>query len=296
LPFAAPAPSPRGGGGSAASGDTSSSDSDSDSDEAKSDEKEKSDAKRKEAKRERKRKKSKDAKEGKEKFGVRNFERKATFGTKGKEASMGPPRTSRAQSIVGAKGNAAAAATPTTPGHAKRASTSNAPNPAAGKSLISRTNTLRSGGGRDDGGDDGGNFLNQVPIDKLRSMGMAQLNEIWAKYDSDGNGFLDRNELKQLAQDCVDRMITMMEEEIRRANPGISEKNLKKAIEREKMFVLPGKNAAESQREMVKMLVKKLDVNGDGEVTKSELFTQWNGFSKELFQMRSDGALECSIM
>ena len=47
---------------------------------------------------------------------------------------------------------------------------------------------------------------------------------------------------------------------------------------------------------MVKMLIRKLDVNGDGSVTKSELISQWNSFSADLFQLRTDGALDCSIM
>jgi hypothetical protein len=48
---------------------------------------------------------------------------------------------------------------------------------------------------------------------------------------------------------------------------------------------------------MVRRLVKKLDVNGDGNVTRAELMLQWNSFSSELFKTRgAEGALECSIM
>lgn len=34
------------------------------------------------------------------------------------------------------------------------------------------------------------------------------------------------------------------------------------------------------------MLVRKLDVNGDGSVSKPELYMQWNAFSSDLFKMR----------
>lgn len=44
------------------------------------------------------------------------------------------------------------------------------------------------------------------------------------------------------------------------------------------------------------MLVRTLDVNGDGDVSKAELMMQWNTFSKQIFTMRNEGALDCCVM
>jgi len=142
----------------------------------------------------------------------------------------------------------------------------------------------------------GSGVLNMVPLEKLKDLGTEQLNVIWAQYDMDGNGVLDRRELKLLANDCIARTLQAIEDELRRTNPGISEKALKEAIERERIFALPGKKKEDTHKEMVKMLVRRLDVNGDGEVTKAELMMQWNSFSASLFQVRQQEALDCCIM
>lgn len=145
--------------------------------------------------------------------------------------------------------------------------------------------------------------IHSIPVEKLRALGGAQLEVVWSEYDRDGNGVLDRKELALLAGDCIARTLAMMEQEIRRQNPGISESALRDAVEREKAFVLPGGGGKDSNgkgkdshAQMIRHLVKKLDVNGDGSVTKAELMMQWNSFSSGLFQVREQQALECSIM
>ena len=50
-------------------------------------------------------------------------------------------------------------------------------------------------------------YIHAVPIEKLRSLTGDQLNIIWAQYDSDNSGSLDRRELKLLATDCIARTI-----------------------------------------------------------------------------------------
>jgi len=141
--------------------------------------------------------------------------------------------------------------------------------------------------------------IQTVPVDKLRTLAGAQLETIWAHYDRDGNGVLDRKELAQLASDCIERTLSMLADEVKRANPGISESDLRAVVEREKQFILPGagsSNKEEQHHQMVRMLVRKLDVNGDGSVTRTELMMQWNSFSAQLFQVREQEALGCSIM
>jgi hypothetical protein len=91
----------------------------------------------------------------------------------------------------------------------------------------------------------------------------------------DGNGVLDRKELKLLAQDCIDRTMKMYEDEFRRLNPNLNAAQVQKSLEKEKQFMIPGKNKQESQREIVKRLVRKLDVNGDGKGKQNILKTSF---------------------
>lgn len=141
-------------------------------------------------------------------------------------------------------------------------------------------------------------YIHAVPIEKLRSLAGSQLEVVWQQYDLDGNGVLDRKELALLASDCIARTLAMVGEEVRKQNPNVSESELQAAIEREREFILPGGGGKkeEAHQKMVKMLIRKLDVNGDGSVTKAELMMQWNSFSASLFQVRDQGALDCCIM
>lgn len=148
----------------------------------------------------------------------------------------------------------------------------------------------------------GDKYIHSVPVDKLKTMGAQQLTILFAQYDIDGNGSLDKKELKLLASDCIDRTLKMYEDEIRRTNPNMSENNIKKAVEKEKMFLLPApadgktRKKEDFHRDMTKYLIKKLDVTGEGVVSKNELMVNWNNFANTLFTIRTDGALDCIIM
>ena len=145
-------------------------------------------------------------------------------------------------------------------------------------------------------------IIKNLELADLQHMSSDNLDVLWKQYDKDKNGTLDRSELKKLAKDCINRTIAMCEEEIRRQQPQLKEEELKAAVEKELKFVLPGANEAgasekDVRKVMVKKLVRKLDVNGDGDVTKAELLATWNVFAQELFQMKvSEGPVNCSIM
>ena len=147
-------------------------------------------------------------------------------------------------------------------------------------------------------------IIKTLELADLQHLSVDNLEHLWRQYDKDKNGTLDRKELKKLAKDCIGRTIAMCEEEIRRQQPRLTEAELKSAVEQELKFVLPGASSASKanskedvQKEMVRRLVRKLDVNGDGDVTKAELLATWNVFAKELFQMKvSEGPVNCSIM
>ncbi len=147
------------------------------------------------------------------------------------------------------------------------------------------------------GGD--GTYLSRVPIGKLRKLNADDLKEIWEHYDADGNGYLDREELKKLATECVERTLKMFADQLREANPNISDEQLKKEVDKERFFLLPGKGDGkrDQTQDMVRMLVQKLDINKDGQVSRAELMMQWNSFSSDLFKERTaEGSLDCTIM
>ena len=145
-------------------------------------------------------------------------------------------------------------------------------------------------------------IIKALELADLQHLSADNLEMLWKQYDKDKNGTLDRSELKKLAKDCINRTIAMCEEEIRRQQPHLTEIELKAAVEKELKFVLPGANDSNASEKdvrkvMVKKLVRKLDVNGDGDVTKAELLATWNVFAQELFQMKvTEGPVNCSIM
>ena len=145
-------------------------------------------------------------------------------------------------------------------------------------------------------------IIKSLELADLQHLSAGNLEVLWKQYDKDKNGTLDRSELKKLAKDCINRTIAMCEEEIRRQQPQLREDELKAAVEKELKFVLPGANDSNASEKdvrkvMVKKLVRKLDVNGDGDVTKAELLATWNVFAQELFQMKvTEGPVNCSVM
>ena len=147
-------------------------------------------------------------------------------------------------------------------------------------------------------------IIKTLELADLQHLSADNLEQLWKNYDKDKNGTLDRKELKKLAKDCIGRTIAMCEDEIRRQQPRLTDAELKAAVEKELRFVLPGAakengKKEDVQKEMVRRLVKKLDVNGDGDVTKAEAAAMWNAFAKELFKVRApeaDSSIACAIM
>ena len=124
-----------------------------------------------------------------------------------------------------------------------------------------------------------GGALSALDDDELSRMSRLELDQLWQKYDRDGNGSLGRSELRRLAEDVIARLIQLVRDDLIRCNPDLPPDQLDEKVERERLFVLPGRNMKESQKEMTRMLQATLDVNGDGKVTKIEYFAQWNGRS-----------------
>lgn len=129
-----------------------------------------------------------------------------------------------------------------------------------------------------------GGALSALDDDELSRMSRLELDQLWKKYDKDANGTLGRSELRRLAEDVIARLLQLVRDDLIRCNPDLPADELDEKVERERLFVLPGRNMKESQKEMTRMLQGTLDVNGDGKVTKIEYFAQWNGQSTVLLR------------
>lgn len=81
-------------------------------------------------------------------------------------------------------------------------------------------------------------------------------------------------------------------------NPDLNQKQIQELVEKERFFLLPGKNREESDKAMCDMLMKHLDVDNSGEVTREEFVMRWNNFAQALFadHQAIDHSLECSVM
>jgi len=96
----------------------------------------------------------------------------------------------------------------------------------------------------------------------------------------------------------VARLIQLVRDDLLRERPELQHDpaRLDALVEKEKLFVLPGKNAKQSQQELARQLAETLDINGDGRVSMQEYLMQWNEFASDVFQLKKDGAIACSIM
>jgi len=119
------------------------------------------------------------------------------------------------------------------------------------------------------------------------------LDALWKKYDADGNGKLRRNEISKLAEDLIDKVEEFVSIELRRTNPHLSAAQVKSKVAEEQEQMLPG-----GRKEMVRRLIRTLDRNADGKITRMEWHMQWNDFAAEMFKLHEEKAIDtpCTIM
>ena len=147
-------------------------------------------------------------------------------------------------------------------------------------------------------------LLSTLSLGDLTQMSQQSLALLWAQYASSPSADrLKRRQIKQLAVDCVDRVLQQLTNDLRRLHSEWGEREVREAVRKELKFVIAGVKEGDGMEEMARAmagrLVRKLDVNGDGEISRTELLVSWNAFSSELFTMKkeqSDGSLDCCIM
>ena len=147
-------------------------------------------------------------------------------------------------------------------------------------------------------------LLSTLSLGDLTQMSQHSLSLLWAQYAGSPTAErLKRRQLKQLATDCVDRVLQQLTNDLRKQHNEWGEREVREAVRKELKFVIAGVKEGDGMDEMARAmagrLVRKLDVNGDGEISRTELLVSWNAFSSELFAMKkeqSDGSLECCVM
>ena len=150
-------------------------------------------------------------------------------------------------------------------------------------------------------------LLATLSLGELTAMSPDRLGALWAQYDPEGRGRLRKGQLRQLAADCVERIVTMVEGEVRRVKGREwGEREIALGVRKELSWMVGAAEGGgpitleDMRRAIMRRLVKQLDVNADGEISQGELQVQWNRFSSELFRMRqiegNDSTLECVIM
>ena len=152
-------------------------------------------------------------------------------------------------------------------------------------------------------------LLSTLSLSQLTSMTPQLLEGLWHQYDVEGRGRLRKAALRQLASDCVERAVHMVEEEVRRVKgKDWGEREIALGVRKELSWMVgmgdgqggvgvSGLTLEEMRKSMVRRLVSVLDVNGDGDISQA----QWNSFSSTLFQVRriaghGDITLDCNLM
>lgn len=98
--------------------------------------------------------------------------------------------------------------------------------------------------------------------------------DIWTHYAGERDT-LDRGAVTQLAADLVDRFVALYREQLLREQPGLAESDLQRAVKKDVWpHLLPGDNMVECKRIMAEKLTRELDVDHDGQITKTEFFFQ----------------------
>jgi Ca2+-binding EF-hand superfamily protein len=138
------------------------------------------------------------------------------------------------------------------------------------------------------------------------------------RFDSDGDGVLSQRELLDLADQCIVRILHEFAAHLKHRHTAISPDELEEKILRERYYILPslskgkmraggnkpGVVAERFRRCMARELVRQLDINGDGSVTKNKFVIAWPRFAEKWFDFERrmkdaqemSEAVRCALM
>ncbi len=145
-------------------------------------------------------------------------------------------------------------------------------------------------------------FLDNYHVDHLINANSATIQEIYSHYDLDANRLLSKSESKHFAQDLINRVCRNFAEEYLKSNRNAKPTLLRKKVQEEKKFMLPGshKNDEESLKSMNNFIRQTADKNHDGKISNQELNLVFVTIMKQLFaegtkKKSTDTGMSCVI-
>jgi Ca2+-binding EF-hand superfamily protein len=152
--------------------------------------------------------------------------------------------------------------------------------------------------------------LDQTHHENLTDMSPEQVKALWDEFDVDKSGELTKYELKALARKVNQRLLTQFKDRQRSLHPNIKAKALTKLVQKEAAYLLPPPSKGKKKNSkggditsdpaMVGQMVKMLDVDGNGQVSRMEFMMQWKGFAIRMFDAHkaaeAPNKLKCAIM
>jgi Ca2+-binding EF-hand superfamily protein len=131
-------------------------------------------------------------------------------------------------------------------------------------------------------------YLERFPVSHIGHLTSSELSEVWEHYDEDKDGFLTSQELDHLATAAVIRvearlrgMLERLVGEEWKAEGRIGTKEeLTAEVDTGLREVFNAEAVSQSKQD----LLKALDADADGKVSKTEFFDRWNNFATRFEQ------------
>lgn len=132
-------------------------------------------------------------------------------------------------------------------------------------------------------------FLEKHSLQHLGHLTAEELQDVWKHYDQDNDGFLTAGELDHLATAAVIRVEArirlmlqkLVEEEWNRQGKDLSDKEaMEKEVDEGLKEIFNQTSVQQSRSD----LLRAMDANADGRISKEEFFSKWNEFAKSFEQ------------
>lgn len=122
--------------------------------------------------------------------------------------------------------------------------------------------------------------------------------DVFEHYDQDQDGVIGRkDELPVLANDVVEMYVHKYKTQLKKEQPKLKAEQLEKIARKETPTGLNmGKSIEDAKKLMVEYLMKQLDLDKNGEITRSEFLVAWKTTSKNLLTIKISKGLACNIL
>lgn len=131
-------------------------------------------------------------------------------------------------------------------------------------------------------------------------LAVSNIVDVWTHYDSNGDEILNSNEVATLAADLVDRFLAQYRAQVLQEHPAMAEAELAKTVRRDVFpHLLQGENVVEAKRIMADRLSRELDLDSNGQISRTEFFFQWKNSCRQVLSANRTNkteSLSCVIL